>query len=317
MKSGLANELELANRKIQYDEHVKNVLSNRYILAWILKSTAEEFSNLPLKEIAEQCIQPDIEVSKVPVLPGLTNAKNKILCDNTEDKIPNEGFITYDIRFHAFSPANPEHQIKLLVNLEAQKTFSTGYPLITRGIFYGARMISAQLDREFQIPNYGNLKKVYSIWICMNAPKSIGNAISTCSLKKQNVIGNIPMKRVDYDKLTIITITLNGNPTENGIFRLLNTLLSSSISALEKENILEQEFSIPMHQENFSKEVRHMCNLSEWVLEQGIEQGIEQGFNNGIELTKKVLLLYSQNLTPEEIAETLHISLEWVKKILE
>lgn len=216
MKSGLATELELANQQIQYDEHVKNVLSNRYILAWILKCVVEEFEAFLPELIAENYIQPNIEVAQVPVLPGQTNTKDKILGDNTEDKVPNEGFITYDIRFHAILPTQPAHQIKLLVNVEAQKTFSPGYPIISRGIFYGARMISAQLDTEF---------------------------------------------------------------------------------------------SIPMHQEHLSKEVHQMCNLSEWVLEQGID--------NGIELTKKVLNLSLQGLSAQDISASLQISLERVIKILE
>lgn len=309
MKSGLAAELELANRQIQYDEHVKYVLSNRYILAWILKSVADEFQELELTSIAQNYIQPNIEIASVPVLPGQTNAQEKLLGDTTEDKVPYEGYITYDIRFHAVLPAQPEKAIKLLLNVEAQKTFTPGYPIITRGIFYGARMISAQMNTEFSSPNYGDLKKVYSIWICMNAPNYIGNAISTCSIKKEDIAGHIPMKRADYDKLTVITISLNGKAEEDGIFRLLNTLLSSTLPTLEKERILEQEFSIPMHQEHLSKEVRHMCNLSEWVLEQGID--------NGIELAKKVLKLSAEGLSVPEIADTLQLSLERVEKILE
>lgn len=308
MKTGLASELELARHRIQYDEHVKQVLGNRYILAWILKEAVAEFCKLPVLQIAESCIQTDIEIARVPVLPGQSNLPELIIGDAAEDKIPNEGFITYDIRFHAVLPTQPEQSIKLLINLEAQKSFSLGYPLITRGIFYGARMISSQLNREFQIPHYGDLKKVYSIWICMNAPKTIGNAINMCCLTRGTIIGDIPIKKEDYDKLSIIMITLDNTMPGNGIFRLLNTLLSTSLSVQEKETILEKEYSIPIHQEDFAKEAQHMCNLSEFVLEQGIEQGIE--------LTKQVWKLSAQGLPISEIADKLNISIEKVKDIL-
>ena len=86
-------------------------------------------------------------------------------------------WIYYDIRFSAYLETRKE-RIRLLINVEAQKAFYPGYSLTTRGIFYGARMISAQKGTEFAGRDYDNIRKVYSIWICMNAPDYIGNAIS-------------------------------------------------------------------------------------------------------------------------------------------
>ena len=37
--------------------------------------------------------------------------------------------------------------------------YYTGYSLTTRGVFYGARMISAQLGTEFEIPEYDKIKR--------------------------------------------------------------------------------------------------------------------------------------------------------------
>ena len=39
MKNELARDLSLAEGKNQYDNHVKRVLANKIILAWILKQT--------------------------------------------------------------------------------------------------------------------------------------------------------------------------------------------------------------------------------------------------------------------------------------
>ena len=80
--------------------------------------------------------------------------------ENTESKVPGEGTITYDIRFRAFLPGkNKKTEIKLLINVEAQKKFYVKYRIVTRGIFYGARMLSEQLDREFSNSEYDKLKK--------------------------------------------------------------------------------------------------------------------------------------------------------------
>ena len=70
-------------------------------------------------------------------------------------------------------------------------------------------MISAQLGTEFEIPEYDKIKKVYSIWICMNAPKYIGNAISEYKLEKTDLIPGIPDRRKEYDKLSIVMVCLN------------------------------------------------------------------------------------------------------------
>ena len=83
---------------------------------------------------------------------------------NTENTVPNEGKIAFDIRFYAWHP-DRKSQCKIIVDVEAQKQKPGGYDIVTRGIFYNARQLSAQLDTEFEIPHYNKIKKVYSIWI--------------------------------------------------------------------------------------------------------------------------------------------------------
>ena len=97
--------------------------------------------------------------------------------------VPGEGELYYDIRFSVYY-ARQKQRIKLIINVEAQKEFRPGYSLITRGIFYGARMLSSQKGTEFTGRDYDNIRKVYSIWICMNAPDYIGNAISYYNIQK-------------------------------------------------------------------------------------------------------------------------------------
>ena len=72
MRNELAGDLSLAEGKNQYDNHVKRVLANKIILAWILKYATEEFADMSVEEI-KACIGSDIEVSEVGVLPGRSN----------------------------------------------------------------------------------------------------------------------------------------------------------------------------------------------------------------------------------------------------
>lgn len=299
MKSNtlIAKELTTADNKVQYDEYVKRVLGNRCILAWILKETVEEYKEFPIQEIAD-CIEPEIMISSVPVRPGETNGKAQkekeglfITGDNTEDAVPNEGKTTYDIRFHTFVPQKKQkEQMKLLINLEAQKEFYQSYEIVTRGIFYGARMISAQLDREFTDSHYENLKKVYSIWICMNAPEKIGNALTVYSIAEHDIVGKGFSEKESYDKLSVVVICLNEESEENqqGIHRLLNVLLSPNVKATEKKRILTDEFGIETERE-LGKEMDEMCNLSEAIEEKGIRKGIEEGEKCFAALTEKLL----------------------------
>lgn len=82
---------------------------------------------------------------------------------STEDKSPNEGTVTYDIRFYAAAPGS-QGRIGLILNVEAQSDFYPGYPLVKRGIYYCCRMVSLFsmelrasekkqiLEREFGLP---------------------------------------------------------------------------------------------------------------------------------------------------------------------
>ena len=67
----------------------------------------------------------------------------------------------------------------------------------------------ARMGIEFSNSNYDNIKKVYSIWICTEAPQYIGNAISTYDIHKTDIVGAIPDIPEHYDKLCVIIICLN------------------------------------------------------------------------------------------------------------
>lgn len=71
-----------------------------------------------------------------------------------------------------------DENVGIVIGIEAQKSFYPGYDLVMRGIYYAARMLSSQMGVEFTGENYNQIKKVYSIWICMRVLKKIGNTIT-------------------------------------------------------------------------------------------------------------------------------------------
>lgn len=334
MKRNISRELGLAGDCAQYDEYAKRILSNRWVLAWILKETTEEFAELSVRQIAIDCIGKDVEISQVNLHPGETNKcaneeeefgneyPERIIGENVEDSVPEEGKIYFDIRFSAYKKEY-NVPVKILINVEAQKDFHVGYSVVTRGIFYSTRMISAQLDTEFTSADYSKLKKVYSIWVCMNAPDYIGNAITKYSISQTDIISKVPDVKNDYDKMTVVVICLNSKrqAEENniGLLGLLNTLFSENLTAKDKEEILARDYGFTIY--NDIKEMGHMCNLGEGICERAYERGINQGIEQGIERGEilKVVFLIRNMLVKgrknQEIAELLEEDIELVQKI--
>ena len=52
-KTNLAQALEITNDASAYDTNVKYLLSDKQILAWVLKYAVREFAELPVEEIME------------------------------------------------------------------------------------------------------------------------------------------------------------------------------------------------------------------------------------------------------------------------
>ena len=269
MTNELTKDIALADGKACYDAYCKRILANKSILTWILKFTVSEFAEMTFSQI-RNCIDGDPEISSERIEPGYTNSR--ITGEMNEDKIPDEGAVFFDIRF-SVRIGEIRRQIKLIINIEAQKDFYPGYDIVTRGIFYGSRLISSQLGTEFSYSHYDDIKKVYSIWICMNAPATIGNAISKYSIKKTDYVSGIPDRVKGYDKLSVIIICLNEtSENQSQLTAMLNTLLSSRLPVKEKIQNLENKFQIKVNND-LGKELNQMCNLSDLVEERGMEKG--------------------------------------------
>ena len=56
LKTEIAKDIDYAGAMIQYDAQCKKVLSNKYVLSWIMQGTMEEYFNLS-RDIIYQCIE--------------------------------------------------------------------------------------------------------------------------------------------------------------------------------------------------------------------------------------------------------------------
>ena len=56
MKTTISKDIDLADAKAGYDTACKQILSNRVVLAWILKSCVDEYRDCSIQDIAEKYI---------------------------------------------------------------------------------------------------------------------------------------------------------------------------------------------------------------------------------------------------------------------
>lgn len=278
-KTMLAERIDAAGANAGLDAACKRVVANKLILAWIMKHTMREYRDYDVGIIAERFIEGDPIVSGAAVHQDEMYIRGETAWDNTIT----EGTVVYDIRFRAIVPHGRGHA-SLIINVEAQKDFYPGYPLIKWGIYYCCRMISGQYGTEFTDSHYENIHKVYSIWICINPPKRRRYSIAEYSITENCKAGNVQEQAENYDLLSAIMICL-GEASEEAesqkVIDLLNILLASEMDVKEKKKHLEQDFGIKMTKQ-LEEETGKMCNYSEYIEERGVEKGIERGIEKGI-----------------------------------
>ena len=192
----------------------------------------------------------------------------------------------------------------------SKNDFYPGYPIVKRNLYYCCRLVSSQYGTDFTNSHYEKIKKVYSIFICMNPPNYRKNTINKYSIKEEKMIGKFSESTKNYDLMTAIVICLGDAEDTNttGILKLLEVLLSSERNAEEKKRILQEDFSIKMTQE-LEREVSEMCNLSDSVEQKGIAKGKAYGITEGI-ATSIRKLMESIGWTIEQAMDALQIPKE-------
>lgn len=271
-KTHLSQTLGLSTeeQKARYDALAKELLGDKQVLAHIMQGAVAEFRDMEIPDIV-QCIENDPQIGTVEIYPGATNGRN------TENKILNEGSVTFDVLLEAMVP-HENGSIKIFLNIEAQNNFQPQYTLEARGVFYASRLISSQLTREFEDSQYQHLKKVYSIWICFNASENAKNTITEYSFHPTHIYGNYGSKdRCDY--MSVIIVGLDKTAAEyrnNRLLDMLTVLFTERRSALEKEEILYERFgmenTIPR-----KEKLTNMCNLSDGIYQEGERKGEQRG----------------------------------------
>lgn len=327
MDASIKKTVRASDKDAQYDEKAKKLLGHKIILAYILVNTIEEFRGMNPKEVVNY-IEGEPYISVVPVDSGMTNVKKgkerddsgkelekdtktteQVIGLNTESSEINEGMIRFDIIFYV---RMKDGLTQIIINIEAQKEEPSEYKILNRAIFYVCRVVSSQKGRDFVNSEYNNMKRVYSIWICMNMKE---HSLSHIHLKEEQIIGSHKWKG-DLDLLNIIMIGIAKNLPEKEekyeLHRLLAALLSSNLEVEDKLDIIEKEYNIPL-ENDIRKDVKEMCNLSQGIREEAFEEGRK---SERQKFKKLISGMRKEGFSPEQIAALAEISVENVKEMI-
>lgn len=307
MNTEVKNAINATDIEAQYDENAKRLLSNKIILAHILAKTVDEFQGMNPEEI-QSFIEGEPFISIVPLESGLTNTVKekdgqRIVGLNTENAEINEGLIRFDIVFYM---RMKDGVSQVIVNLEAQKDEPADYHILNRAVFYVSRLVSSQKERDFVKTNYNDIKRVFSIWICMNMNE---NSMDYVHLTNDKLLGSYKWKG-KLDLLNIVLIGIANELPEHDdkyeLHRLLSTLLSIKLSADEKLEIIETEYNI-LIDDRIREDVSSMCNLGQGILEKGEAKGE----------ARIILTMYKNGYTIKQIANVTDKKVEDISAIIE
>ena len=296
--------------KTKYDQTMKELLSDRQVLAWILKRFVPEYQHCELEDIEKKYIQSEtIMVSKIGVEQGSENIQGI----RNEDAVQGEATVFYDVLFHVWYPGMNGKQIGMYLNLEAQSDYYPGYPIEPRGIYYAARRLTAQLKKIDKDTNYGALQKVYSIWLCMgNVPVYEENTVSLYSLNKNDIIGRTKRNEEIYDLMSVLIMRYNDKTElKDKTLQMLQTLSSDRLS---KEEKLEKLKNLGMRVDDRIEEgVGKMCNMGDYIEAKAIKKGMLMGKEREVGILRTQL--EKKKRTPKETAELLDLPLGYIQTI--
>ena len=285
MHTEVHNAVTAADQGTQYDESAKRLLGQKSILAQILVKTVDEFKGMNPRYV-ETLIEGEPYISRIPLEPGLTNPEamraksgQRITGLNTENQEHAEGLVRFDIVFYV---RMKDGLSQIIINVEAQKDEPQRYGILNRAVFYVSRLISSQKERDFENTEYDDIKRVYSIWVCMNMEE---NSLSHIHLVKDDLVGYHDWRgKLNLFNIVMIGLAkeLPGQGEQYELHRLLGALFAEGLTAGERLNIIKEEYDIPIEQ-TIEQEVDVMCNLSQGIKEAGIAEGREEGRVEGRE----------------------------------
>jgi len=258
------------------DADAKNILKFRAVLASILKYAILEYNDCDWNDILD----------RIPVSTKEGESDLYVQEENSED-LEDRKHIDFDVLFH--TKGDDPAKVSIWCDIEPQHSYMTktdspsSYDLVSRGVYYLARMVSRQLVSGTQLSGYRHLHKCYSIWICFDHLGDRG-WIPTVSRYRFSPIklltGDTYPPRTESaaaDLMELIIVRAGGDVSDKeSLVGLVNALWRDT-DKLEK--YIPRTYTGYM---TVNEGVSNMCDMREVGRSQGIAEGRVEGIAEGI-----------------------------------
>ena len=248
----------------------KQLLLLKPIVALILKLCCPEFRDLSLQEIEKRIEMP----SAIGIEP--VNAHNPFICGENVEVNDDNTKTAFDSLFTAKSDYG-----MLRLNIEVQASTYPGYDIDNRGIYYIARVISAEKNKGvFKNSHYDGLQKVYSIWLMTNPPKKLAGLLDVQYLVKKrwnylcdetSVLEDDPLS----SKLCFVKVYLPEGDVlaEDGDPMNILGVTFRNLASVEKKKIFLEKNGIFVNKE-FKETLMKVCTFEDSIFAKGREDAM-------------------------------------------
>ena len=311
----LVDTINHKDPKKALDEYCKKILSFKCILARFLKDYTEEYKDLEIDEIV-------MYIEAIPDIDYMID-NEEILGLNLEDHSIVGAEVDYDILFFARLPGEKENiKAGFLINIEAQNDSNPEYPLLSRAVYYVCRILAGEKNGVigFEKSEYGNIKKVYSMWICIGHPNYKDGVINKYTLNETCLGREWHSPMMYYDLITVVMIYPKkhydyNDTSDKSTMKLWSILFESELPPEEIKRQLIENYDILLP-EDLEQEVFEMSGYGDYVENKGMKRGLEQGeIKATIELTKK--LMKTTNVSIEQAMDMLELPQEIRPTVIE
>lgn len=262
------------------DANCKQIFGSKSMAAFVVKHTVSEFKDMTLDEIMEHISgEPEVMSRNVDDIPKANGETPEMInCMNSESKSPNDGEINYDVIFGMMLP-DSDDKIRLIVDIEAQNNFFPDYHITSRATYYVAREVSAQKGRQFEDSEYDNIKKVYSIWICISPDKEARGILNVYEMQEKCLVGNYHFPKNTYDKFCMVIVGLGDKNSPNELISMLSKVYDPKITAKEKIQAVK-DCGVQVTTE-IKGGIEDMYKYSDYVYDTGYAEGEAKGILKG------------------------------------
>lgn len=272
--------------RVRLDKAAKSLLRLKSVQAAILQGVVPELAKVSREDIIQHHLV-GAEIADTNDAPYAIEHVNEGTA--TEDVADYSATINYDAKIKVRIKEGETADCFVIVDFEAQNSFSPGYSLVRRAEFYMARMLAAQLPiiknaskGTEKDTKYDRLSKVYSVWICFDPPKGSENSYTSIRFQQTQVFGHYEFDEREVDMEEAVFLLLGDDDTENELLSFLNILFSKTLDSQEKLSKLKT-MGFPVADDSFVKGVANMTVEEMTYFESRFRAGRDVGKAEGRE----------------------------------